>query len=73
MLNYMQVEKQKIFDVTFKEVQQLWNISADAANKRLTVIRKALGKKRFHKLTVTQFCQAEDISTDEFYNKITVT
>ena len=61
---------ENLVDVTYKEVMQLWNISKDSAVQRLNAIRNSLSKKRRHKLTVVQFCREEDISLDEFYNKI---
>ena len=63
-------KEHQVFDVTYKEVMQLWNISKESANKRLTTIRSVLKKKRWQKLTVGQFCKAEDISEEEFHNKI---
>lgn len=64
------VNSQNIVDVTYKEVMQLWRLNKECAVQRLTVIRKNLGKKRVHKLTVFQYCKAEDISIEEFYNML---
>lgn len=66
----MPIVKPEIFDVTYNEVMQLWNISERAAVRRLTIIRTTLKKKRWQKLTVVQYCKAEDISEEEFYKKI---
>ena len=67
----MPVGKQpEIADVTYKEVMQLWNLGAIAAKSRLTRIRNSLNKGRKHKLTVVQFCKEEDITLDEFYNRV---
>jgi hypothetical protein len=64
------VNPKNLVDITYKEVMQMWNINKDCAVQRLNSIRNSLGKKRRHKLTVTQFCNAEDITPEEFYNKI---
>ncbi len=68
----MPIEKQQIipFDITYKEVMQLWDITKGNAVQRLNKIRRSLDKKRRHKLTVTQFCREEDITPEEFFNKI---
>jgi ribosome-interacting GTPase 1 len=52
--------------VTYKEIMIFWNCSQRVAQVRLNTIRNMLEKKRFHRLTVIQFCIAEDISVDEF-------
>ena len=57
----------QIVFITHKEIMKLWNISQLSAKKRLYEIRGSLNKKRRHKLTVSQFCQAEDISEADFY------
>ena len=64
------VNPENLIDVTYKEVMQLWNLNTSAAKCRLKAVRKSLGKKRRHKLTVIQFCTEEDISTEEFYKKL---
>jgi hypothetical protein len=55
-----------ICHITYKEVAIVWGISDSSAVQRLNTIRKSLGKKKFHRLSVIQFCTAEDISPDEF-------
>ena len=66
----MQNIRAEIVNVTYKEVQILWNLSAMAAQKRLNLIRSLLNKDRMHKLTPYQYCKAEDISIDEFYTAL---
>ena len=60
----------EITHVTYKEVQILWGMHPQAAANRLCNIRSGLNKSRKHRLTVFQYCKAEDISTDEFYQAI---
>lgn len=61
---------QEIADVTYKEVMQFWNIGIKAAKGRLYRIRTSLNKDRKHRLTVVQFCKEEDITEQEFYNRL---
>lgn len=61
---------EKIADVTYKEVMRMWNLPEKAAQRRLIQVRGLLKKKRWHKLSVVQYCQVEDISTDEFHNRV---
>lgn len=56
--------------VTYKEVAILWNMQPQSAANRLCNIRTALNKSRMHRLTVQQYCIAEDISIDEFNQAI---
>ena len=60
----------EIKQVTYKEVAIVWGSSLTAAANRLAVIRKTLNKKKFHRLTIVQYCKAEDISIDEFTTAI---
>lgn len=66
----MQNIRAEIVNVTYKEVAIFWNLSTDAAHKRISFIRSLLNKKKFQKLTIYQYCKAEDISTDEFYTSL---
>lgn len=67
----MLIEKQNnIRFITHKEIMQFWNISQKSAQKRLWLIRSSLGKKGILKLSVDQFCKAEDITPEEFFNKM---
>lgn len=59
-----------ITHITYKEVQILWGMNPQAAANRLCVIRSMLKKSRMQRLTVLQYCNAEGISTDEFYQAI---
>lgn len=56
--------------VTYKEVAIFWGVSDRSAVQRLNTIRKSLGKTKFHRLTVDQFCTAEDITRQEFITAI---
>lgn len=56
----------EIMFVTYKEVMIVWNISERSAALRLNTIRTSLNKQKFHRLTVDQYCLAEDITRQEF-------
>lgn len=60
----------EITHITYKEVMVLWGMQAQAAANRLCTIRSMLNKSRMQRLTVLQYCNAEGISTDEFYQAI---
>jgi hypothetical protein len=59
-----------ITHVTYKEVMIFWGLQPGNAANRLTFIRNTLNKQRFQKITVQQYCAAEDISIDEFTRAI---
>ncbi len=61
---------QNLYDVTYKEVMQLWNSTEKNAKHRLTRIRKSLNKQRWQKITILQYCREEDISVEEFYHQL---
>ena len=60
----------EITHVTYKEVMIMWNCSDFSAMKRLQLLRSTLGKRKIHRLTVVQYCKAEDIAIEEFTNRI---
>lgn len=60
----------EITSITYKEIMIFWNVSERAAALRLNTIRKMLNKTRFHRVTVDQFCQVEDITVQEFRTRI---
>lgn len=66
----MALEELEISKVTCKEIAIFWGLNPAHASRRLWIIKKTLNKKRTHWLTVNQYCQAEDISTHEFLQKI---
>jgi hypothetical protein len=56
----------KINRITHKEIMLLWGLSSHGAVKRLKVLKSSIDRERSNYLTVTQFCQAENISLEEF-------
>lgn len=58
--------QKKINLITHQELILLYGYTVNGARGRLQTIRAALGKQTHHKLTVLDFCKAEDISLEDF-------
>ena len=60
----------EIRKITYKEVAIFWNIEDANAQKRLYILRHLLNKTGIQWLSKEQYCSAEDITVQEFDNRI---
>ena len=51
--------------ITHKEVMKILGLSADRAQKRLTLVRVQLNKRPRKPILLAEFCRAEDLNLDD--------